>query len=119
MQRLYGEGIGDDGIINDDDSMCVIRHNDEFSNGYIGEMLGDFIPALKGNDSDIIQLHFSIDTGSEKVLPVVGADGYEIGTRIAVIISLEACRINAVFVFEFLSHRGLDFMIRIYFIESF
>ena len=71
-----------DAIVNDDDAMDVVGHDNPRIEGYAGRVSGDGQP---------MRLHHAAEQGIiEQAFEVVGADGDEIGTGLGVIVTTHA-----------------------------
>lgn len=65
-----------------DDAVDVIGHDDKFMQYDMGADMFRFAPFFIRDDSQFIQLHFTINNFPKQRHPVMGANGNEIQTRL-------------------------------------
>jgi hypothetical protein len=116
MPRLYNGGIvmtdggivmtgGGIRIIDYDDAMNMVWHNNEFAQTNIFRMGGNFIPCLFGNMPQNCHFHYTIHDVPKIGSAVRCAYCNEIRTIFAVIPPGRPRRGNPVFVFKFFTHK--------------
>jgi len=76
-------------IINYDDPVNMVWHYHEFIQCNTGKMLRNFLPALSGENTGIVQFHSVVDDFSGQILPIAGTYGRKIGTGLRIIVTLQ------------------------------
>src|SRR6185437_9063445 len=94
------------------DSMHMIRHDDERVQFHIWKMFRYFIPAFFRNYSSVIQLHRAADNIAKQMFAVVNAKGDEIRAVAGVIVSTQSGGSSMMF-------PGIEFHPRKYGMEKF
>ena len=77
-------------IIDDNDGMKMVWHNNEFAQFHLRMEDGNFIPFLPDHLAQWIQPHFKIYDVAKQRFPVMGDEGDEVFTRLGIIISRQA-----------------------------
>lgn len=90
--------------INNQNAMNMIGHHDKFAQGDIFGVVFYFVPKDIGQYTNIGQFHFVFEDLSKIMCSIFCADGYKIGTLLAIIPGLQTCGRNAVFILKFISH---------------
>src|SRR5947207_8300247 len=85
------QGIGRSGIRNDENTVHVIGHNDPGIQQH-RKSFGQALPDLLRDSSCGIELHRAVDYLTKQVSTSMGADGDEIGPRLAIIIVFHSGR---------------------------
>lgn len=80
--------------------MNMIWHNYKFIQNNIGIMIWQIIPAIFNDFARFRQYHFALKNFTKYRYPFLCAYGYKINAIPGIIISLQTCRINTVFISE-------------------
>jgi hypothetical protein len=71
-------------------SVDMIRHDDEFIQFHMREMDRYVMPTLLKNPRGIVQLHYTISNIPEQARPALGTDGNKIRPGLGIIVSQQA-----------------------------
>jgi len=74
----------------DDDAVNVIGHNDECVGLNAGVKCWQFVPHVLNHLTCIVQSHLTIHHLAKQTRPILRADGDEIRTRLAVVVTFQS-----------------------------
>ena len=89
MPRPYGAIA----LMDDDDAVNVVRHEDEIIQRHVREVIWNGAPAGGNCLSEGIGDYHALENRAKQTLALVAAHGHEIHARVSVIISVQANRL--------------------------
>ena len=76
-------------IMNHDNPVKMVRHDREFIRRRVWKKSRDLFPLMFHNYAEFIQTHIPVDNIPKQAFPIVCADGYEIPSRLGIIVSFQ------------------------------